>query len=322
MTTKYVAPTRMHRDILDYFNGRAGKPSEADQQNQDSLPAEVKETLKAWEHASLDTSEFCPDVDCAWSRVKGRIVTKRNIQPLQYFYWAAASIVFVLGSIFVFKSDIAGDFFSATSTYSAQQSVEEIILGDGTQVWLNRNSEITFSKGEPRELQLKGEAYFKVTHNPGIPFTVDAGGISVKVLGTEFVLSESGQQSSVAVLDGIVEVNALDRVLRLGKNQQIEVSVTKNTLKRSDISDFNFLAWKTGELRFERKRLEEVLQKIEHHYDTDILVADDALNDCIVTVALKGLTLQESLDVVATLLNGSVRQGDRGYTIVAGSCHN
>lgn len=312
----------MQEDILEYFDGKAGKPSGNDHEGEALLSAEVKETLKVWEHAAMDTSAFCPDVDCAWSLVKGRISTERRIQPLQYFYWAAASAALILVGVFVFKSEVTKGIFSATSTIASQQSVREVTLVDGSKVWLNRNSEIIFSKDEPREVQLKGEAYFKVAHDAEIPFVVEAEGISVKVLGTEFTLLESSKGYSVAVLDGTVEVNTLDRVLRLEKNQRIDVSANENTVRRSDISDFNFLAWKTGEIGFERKRLEDVLSKMERHYGADIQVSDKALNDCVVTVTLKGLTLEESLEVVATLVNGSVKKNGQAYTILAGPCQN
>lgn len=312
----------MQQDILEYFDGKAGKPTRIDHESEAASSPEVIDTLKVWEHAAMDTSAFCPDVDFAWSRVKGRISTQSKIRPLQYFYWAAASVALIMISIFVFKSDVADSVFSVTSTIASQQSVKEVTLADGSKVWLNKNSEITFSKDEPREVQLKGEAYFKIAHDSENPFTVEADGISVKVLGTEFTLSESGKGSSVAVLDGTVEVNTLDRVLRLEKNQRIDVSARENTVRRSEISDFNFLAWKTGELRFDRKRLEDVLSKMERHYDADIQVADKALNDCVLTVTLKGLTLEESLEVVATLVNGSVKKGGEAYTIVAEPCQN
>jgi transmembrane sensor len=312
----------MQRDLVEYFNGKAKDASETEKDVDAHQSVELRETIKVWEHASLDTSDYCPDVECAWGKVKGRLSVEKKEVALRYFYWAAASLALIVGSYFVLQSTVTSQAFSDTAVVKANEKVKEIMLPDGSSVWLNANSQISYSEDEPRNIKLKGEAYFKVTHDAEHPFVVESNGMTAKVLGTEFNLKNSKEGVRLTVIDGTVEASALEKVLMLQKNQQVDVIMKDNVIRRSDITDMNFLSWKTGMMTFSNQSLDKVLKQVQDHYHADITLENEPLKACKLSVTLKNLSLQESLNVIATLLNGSVEQKGDSYVILAEPCEN
>lgn len=105
--------------------------------------------------------------------------------------------------------DVTDDGYCTVSTPPA--TLRDVQLSDGTVVTLCANSSLvyplTFGKTGRREVKLKGQACFKVTHDPDRPFTVDAGRMRVNVLGTTFVVKTMREeQSSVSLIEGRVNV--------------------------------------------------------------------------------------------------------------------
>lgn len=105
--------------------------------------------------------------------------------------------------------DVTDDGYCTVSTPPA--TLRDVRLSDGTVVTLCANSSLvyplTFGKTGRREVKLKGQACFKVTHDPDRPFTVDAGRMRVNVLGTTFVVKTMREeQSSVSLIEGRVNV--------------------------------------------------------------------------------------------------------------------
>lgn len=322
MTSNRIHLIIMQRDLVEYFNGKAKDTSNTEEGVDANHSVELQEAIKVWEHASLDTSAYCPDVECAWSKVKSRLTEEKKVVALRYFYWAAASLALIIGSYFVFQSTLTSQVFSETAIVKADDNVKEITLPDGSSVWLNANGQISYFEDDPRKIKLKGEAYFKVAHDADHPFVVESNGLTAKVLGTEFNMKNTKEGVRLAVIDGTVEASALEKVLTLQKNQQVDVVVKDNVIKRSDITDMNFLSWKTGMMTFSNRPLDKVLKQVQDHYQAKITLGNEALKACKVSVTLDNLSLQESLNVIATLLNGSVEQKGDSYVILAEPCEN
>ncbi len=310
---------KMQRDLVNYFNGKGKNTSKIEAEGEPLSP-ELQDTVKVWNHASMDSTGFCPDVDCAWTKVKSKLTEEKKVIALKYFYWAAASVTLMLGSLFLFQSGTVSKIFSNDIVISASEGGKDILLPDGSHVWIKEGSQISYSEDVPRAIALKGEAYFKVVHDPESPFVVNAPGISAKVIGTEFDLKNTKKGAMLAVVEGIVEVTTLDKVIKVQEQEQINTVYEQNLIEKSRIADLNFLSWKTGVMYFDNKKLVDILLQIEAHYRVDIEVADELLNDCSLSLTLKDLSLSESLQVVSTLLNGKVTQKENTYILTAGPC--
>jgi len=155
-----------------------------------------------------------------------------------------------------------------------------LTLPDGTQVWLNAASSITYPAafmGKQRKVKISGEAYFEVTQDKGKPFVVEMdGGMPVEVLGTHFNVNSYVDEGPVktTLLEGSVRVNASvfsggrDVVLRPGQQARADgqrLSVTSN------INVDKVMAWKNGLFNFEDASLQEVMRQLERWYDITVV---------------------------------------------------
>jgi transmembrane sensor len=167
----------------------------------------------------------------------------------------------------------------------------QVILPDGTKVWLNADSKLEFpskfGKNEQRIVRLSGEGYFEVVHNAKQPFKVKSKGQVVEDIGTEFNINAYGDEAVVrtTLVEGsarVIQVVAPatreiasaqsgrprnDVVLK--PNQQAVVSGSSRiAVKDVDVS--TVVDWKNGEFVFDKEPLEQILQKVARWYDVDI----------------------------------------------------
>lgn len=130
----------------------------------------------------------------------------------------------------------------------------ELTLEDGTHVWLNANSKITYPskfKKEERNVSLQGEAFFKVTHDATRPFIVNAKGYRVQVLGTEFdVLAYEGENCEIDLLQGKVHVMTPDnRVADLNSGER--VYTCDGQVVKGEILHPEYFRWRDGLICFD-----------------------------------------------------------------------
>ena len=118
----------------------------------------------------------------------------------------------------------------------AEGKTAQLILPDGTHVWLSVGSEIAFNshfgEGAPRRVALRGEAFFDVHHDAASPFTVDAGGCHTTVYGTRFnVRNIEGDAPQVTLVSGKVGVSYHSKTVMLSPGHQ---AVLDNGFRRTD----------------------------------------------------------------------------------------
>ncbi len=164
-----------------------------------------------------------------------------------------------------------------------------IILGDGTKIWLNSDSRLTYKirrRDQPRELDLQGEAYFEVAHqyvvknntNVKLPFLVHTQAQTVQVLGTSFNISAyGGEATRTTLVEGKVGINLAGQVElhQLKPNQQAIVSGNKIALIPVDPT--NYVSWKDGTFSFSDEDLAHILNQIGRWYKVNVNYEDDSL---------------------------------------------
>ncbi len=152
-----------------------------------------------------------------------------------------------------------------------------LTLADGTNVWLNAASSITYPttfNGSNRTVQISGEAYFEVAPDKRKPFRVLTHGQTVEVLGTHFNINAYDDESAMktTLFEGSVKINKGDQHALLKPGQQAIVSQTGSTVVVND--DFNadqVIAWKKGKFYFDYSEIQDVMRQIGRWYDVDIL---------------------------------------------------
>jgi transmembrane sensor len=151
-----------------------------------------------------------------------------------------------------------------------------LVLADGTKVWLNAASSITFPTaftGKERKVAITGEAYFEVAKDPKHPFRVFANDIEVKVLGTHFNINAYQDEENIktTLLEGSVQLSKKDKRIFLKPGQQGQVSNTGNLKIVTDINLEAIMAWKNGTFYFENASTQMVLKEISRWYDVTVI---------------------------------------------------
>jgi transmembrane sensor len=158
----------------------------------------------------------------------------------------------------------------------------QVILPDGTHVWLNAASSLTYPtpfSGMERRVSLKGEGYFEVTRDAKRPFKVDVDGqTEVKVLGTNFNINAYPEEKTMntTLLEGAVllQSNALSSMLVPGQQGQVARNGDPIVLvNQADIDQV--IAWKNGFFSAHSASLEMIMRQVERWYDVNVVFKEE-----------------------------------------------
>ncbi len=159
-----------------------------------------------------------------------------------------------------------------------------LLLSDGTHVYINSQSKLTYPTvfcGEERVVELDGEAYFDVKKDPMHPFWVKMGDVSLKVLGTSFNVKAYRDDIRVetTLVSGSVEVRVGEEDVLLSPGQQLCYNRQKASWIKRDVDVSLYTSWKEGTLKFERERLEDILNVLGRWYGMDIFYSQQSLKE-------------------------------------------
>lgn len=221
---------------------------------------------------------------------------------IRYFSRVAAILIFPIAlalAYFVYQNSFADEFMQTISAPLASRTNFE--LPDGSKVWLNAGSSVTFPThflGKIRKVELVGQAYFDVIQTKS-SFEVKAGNTMVKVLGTAFDVSAySNENVSVTLVRGKVMVNSnKGNELDLVPGQQASVESNGKISKR-EVTTSNFVSWKDNILVFNHEPLEQVVTKLERWYNLDITIGDESIKNINVTGTFKYESISEILQLL------------------------
>lgn len=153
----------------------------------------------------------------------------------------------------------------------------QLILADGTRVWLNAESSLRFPvvfQGQERKVELSGEGYFEVTKNDKAPFYVSVGMMDVKVLGTHFNVSAYTDENTIktTLVEGSVVVNSGAAEVKLNPGQQAALGRMDEVLKKVDNVDVSAItAWKNHEFLFNETELRDAMKQLSRWYDFEVV---------------------------------------------------
>ncbi len=193
----------------------------------------------------------------------------------RWLYPAAAAVAVILVTIAVTFTFTYGD---SVQRYANTGEVAVMVrLPDGTQVWINPGTELTFDRkfnaGE-RNVSLTGEAYFDVAHNPEVPFIVTTESFRVKVLGTVFNVKSMPEDArpEVSLAQGSIAMQNLKGVnlVRLRPGQQAVMDRAEQTLEISDIYIGDMLMRHYGAVSLHDSTVKEIVAEISQVYGVRI----------------------------------------------------
>jgi len=252
-----------------------------------------------------------------------------NVQPKKrpnkvlMFQWAgaAAVLIVVFGLIFygpgviseqTGRKSVTGKHSSQILVRNTTSSLHRHILSDGSVVWLNPSSSISYSKKfapDSRKVSLTGDAFFEVTKDKKRPFIIYGEEVITKVWGTSFSISYDAENKAteVAVLTGKVSVrpdkhNAAE--VALLPNQKAVYARTENKLSKTEIAAGSAISmWKRESVVFEHITLSQIAKVLNTKFDVNIEVADTGLNAYVLKADFTGQSLPEILFILEKSLN-------------------
>lgn len=187
---------------------------------------------------------------------------------------------------------------------------QRITLPDGSDVWVNSGSNVSYSESEQKErvATLEGEAYFAVAKGKGTSFVVETQHLAVRVLGTQFNVRAyaAENQTTVTLDEGLVEVIIRDSVVHISPGDLLiydhvthHIQKLQNQPSTAGETEEEPADWRAGMLTFDYATLDEILAGIEAYYQVQINVEIPYDETELYSVTFTG---RESIDQVMQVL--------------------
>lgn len=189
---------------------------------------------------------------------------------------AAALVIGFLLSYFI---TLERDTGKMQSVHVPPGQRAELALADGTHVWLNANSTLTYPanfSGDKRQVHLEGEAYFDVAKDKDCPFDVIAKDYTIEVLGTQFNVTAYPNQDfyRASLLEGSISLSTPnDQKLMLEPNT--EVLVRDQRLVKRTIRDYDHFLWRKGIIHLDKRSLRLLFSDMQLYYDVHINIDEN-----------------------------------------------
>ena len=323
---------------------------------------------RAWERAAEAVPApvlFSPaDVEAAWQRFNPLIVKsvlpKLAVQPGQpkaaipaapaaqpmwplqrraaaWRWQLVAGLALLLGAGFVLAKTWLFKPQELMLTYASADNRRQVQLPDGSTVWLNAHSRLRYAGIGPapahglRAVQLTGEAYFEVQHNPDRPFVVNTATARVRVTGTAFNVRAYAAEDSVevSVTHGrvwLTHLSAADSVqLTAGTRAALHASDAPGRiaarLHSRPAADPNFRAWQTDTLRFADVPVAQVVRTLQATFGTAVQLSTPGLGQCRFTGTFPHPQPAQVLAVLAAATASRLEaDGHGGYQLQGPGC--
>ncbi|MEP2025104.1 MAG: FecR domain-containing protein [Reichenbachiella sp.] len=259
--------------------------------------------LKAVNNIGKDGAVY--DVDGAWQKIlkskKGGSSQTRSV--LGWWKIAAAVLVMIGMGWFTYMSRQV-----ETLELLAEDSQQAVQLVDGSQVSLNQGSSLTYPNkfnGAERKVELKGEAYFEVAHNPKQPFLIQTDEVVVQVLGTTFNVNNANADSIIVTVDtGKV-------LMTVGGNQETLPAGYQGVYYRSSQQLVKIISertgmhnyWRTKTLSFSGATVAQAVSAIEDIYEVKIDFSNADIANCKINVDFQDEKIEHVLEIMSETLN-------------------
>lgn len=288
----------------------------------------LRESAVVFDDTNLYLQQKQYNTHNAWKKVNASVArsARRRLFVISSRV-AAAVIILVVSAFALWQLGSNRNALTEFSTALNDVSKPVLVLPDGTNVTVNRNSKISYPKkftGNTREVTLSGEAFFDVTPNPEKPFIIHANGASVKVLGTSFNVYAYGNEPVVEVMvkTGKVELQgsnartASRSVLLMPGEKGVFVK-EKGEMAKQHEPNFNHFSWLTNEIEFDNTPLPEVVATINRAFPVKVETAADVDQNLHLTATFNQQKPEYILDVLALTLNLRLEKAQDNHYIIS-----
>jgi len=223
------------------------------------------------------------------------------------------------------KSAVSGSTEVLYNTISTPKGGQyQLTLSDGSKVWLNAASSLRFPatfSGNERKVELTGEGYFEVAHNPSKPFIVTKNNVEIKVLGTHFNVNAYDDEDVIktTLLEGSVRVTKGNKSTLITPGEQAVVSNSSSTMfsinVKKDVDLDEAVAWKNGKFIFQDADIKSIMRQLEHWYDVSVIYDDkEVTNEEFVGSISRNVNISQILQMLEK--TGAVKFEITGRTVI------
>ncbi len=318
------------KKLLDKFNAGDCSISELIElekffQDEESVSAIKDEMFLKLENQSYPSLEKFSQ-EQTFQKVKNQIKThpkskKRVLKRYGNILVIAASVIlaFVFGVLVdeLRDSKPVTEIITYSEVFAPLGAKSKVVLPDSSVVWLNAGSKIVYSSDfnkHERNVSLEGEGYFQVAKNKTIPFVVDAFGLLVEAVGTEFNIEAYGEEQTIktTMVEGKVKLGHTTE--KIAENVFLNPRYKATFYKNSDsdmlasgqprlvispnVDPLPLISWKDDRYIFKSELLKDLAVKLGRKYNFTFLFEAEAVKNYRFTGTLEDETLQQVMEVI------------------------
>ncbi|MCG6189700.1 FecR family protein [Maribellus maritimus] len=250
------------------------------------------------------------EIENAYLKARHKISGKKErFNPtIRIVFKYAAIIVFLISLTTIYytskqqlNSAITTQKLSYTSFITEDGQRSKVVLPDSSIVWLNSGTTLSYPGNfseQNRKVSLNGQAFFQVYHKEDDPFSVQANGLIVKVLGTKFDVDAYPENDKIAVVleSGKVElahkeIETFSYTMQPGEKATYNIADNALTLNFTDVTIYS--SWKNGKLIFRNESMKNVVEKLKRWYNINIEVADEEVYNSIFSGTIQNESYEE-----------------------------
>lgn len=272
-------------------------------------------------------------LDEVWKKIDASISRQSPVVAPRIFPWylkVAATVTLL--ALFSLTYWLLSDKHTVTIT-TVFGEVKAVTLPDQSIVMLNGNSILTYddtwTAHSPREVWIKGEAYFDVKHLnrdttsilPEERFIVHGNGIDIQVLGTSFNVKSRRNKTNIALLSGKIEVSSSDKAAVVSggivmlPGDYVEYSGQKLLTKKKLLRPHKAATWTVREITFTDPSLNDIMENLQDNYGYAVNVEDQHLMNMKIEGEISVTSVQELLAVVSSSLGISIEESGKEIII-------
>ncbi len=276
-----------------------------------------------WEKTRRELKTTEKELEKSWQRINAQIDRPSLKLILTRISRVAAIFVggLILGGLSIYllnRQNINSDFITITNPRGTRS---EILLPDGSKVWLNSQSKLTYPKQfaeNVRELNLEGEAYFDVSHNPLRPFVVHSPTATVTAFGTKFYVSEflGSNRFASGLIDGKINVSVADKQILIEEPMGVSYQKEEKSFRNESSPDPACYAWKDGRLVLRDATLGDLQERLENWYNISIQLNPDYQNSFGYTLTITDEPLENIIALVQKITPVAfIQTGENSYRV-------
>jgi len=267
---------------------------------------------KLWETGDLKVKDF--DSVMAWNSIQQK-VNRKNNKPTKvvqlntkFRQIAAVAAILIIGAFAGYYFIHSPKSFETISTAQTVQTAASVIergkivtLADGSKIWLNRGATLTYPKqftGGVRNVELEGEAFFKVAKNRKKPFVIKMENAVVKVLGTSFNINSGKEKTEVTVATGTVKVTNIGSNKNVIIKKGFSAKVAGAGVEKFETVNPNYQAWRTGKFEFKNVEVTKVINELNRYYKRQLRIEGTVADDCLFSASFNRTKLKDVVEII------------------------